>query len=81
MRYALRRKIVECDKRTCYNRGFNIVLAVSMGFNIWQFNNVREIEKPVEVPVEVPIEVFVPSENGPRRFERFLIKGSEHFHV
>ena len=56
-------------------------LAVSMGSNIWQLNNVREIEKPVEVPVEVPIEVLVPSENGPRRFERFLIKGSERFDV
>ena len=56
-------------------------LAVSMGLNVWQFTNVREVEKIVEVPVEVPIEVFVPTGEGPRHFERFLIKGSEHFHV
>ena len=56
-------------------------LAVSMGLNVWQFTNVREVEKIVEVPVDMPIEVFVPIEREPRRFERFLIKGSEHFSV
>ena len=41
---------------------------------MWQFSNPREVEKIVEV--EVPFEA------EPRhRFERFLIKGSEHFSV
>jgi len=59
-------------------------LVVSIFQNAWQFVNPREVEKivEVEVPVEVPIEVFVPTKAEPLRlFERFLIKGSEHFAV
>ena len=53
-------------------------LAVSTSLNIWQFNNVREVEKIVyaEVPVEVPIEV-----SQTNSLERFYLKGSEHFTV